>query len=156
MSEKINEEIIKTVRDEIKNKYIVFRQGSSLVGIDLIYVKNVIIIQDVKINQLPGNAMSCGVATIRNEPIGLVNFNKWLGFKEEDENLLILNCDIDGEKLGILTADVVGIIEVEENDYRPGQHEKVRCLTYTEVNGSKDLVTIFDYKKMVNDIKNTK
>ena len=110
----------------------------------------------VKINQLPGNVMSCGVATIRNEPIGLVNFNKWLGFKEDDENLLILNCDIDGEKLGILTADVVGIIEVEEKDYRPAQHEKVRCLTYTEVNGSKDLVTIFDYKKMVNDIKNIK
>lgn len=156
MSERLNKEITKAVNDEIKNKYIVFRQCASLIGIDLIYVKNVIIIQDVKINPLPGNTMSCGVATIRDEPIGLVNFNKWLGFKEEDENLLILNCDIDGEKLGILTADVVGIIDVEEKDYRPGQHEKVRCLTYTEVNGSKDLVTIFDYKKMVNDIKNTK
>ena len=44
MSERLNKEITKAIKDEIKNKYIVFRQGSSLVGIDLIYIKNVVII----------------------------------------------------------------------------------------------------------------
>jgi hypothetical protein len=56
MSERLNKEITKAVKDEIKNKYIVFRQGSSLVGIDLIYVKNVIIIQDVNNPTLKGEA----------------------------------------------------------------------------------------------------
>lgn len=136
----------------------VFKTGQdSIYAINIAKIKAFVITEEIAIDDTPSdNDIIAGIATIREEPVALINLDKWLGYKALDlsEYKLILYCEFNHKQVGFLVKDMIDIVEKTTDELRNSeeQNSKVTYTTYVEVEGNKKLCTVFNAEQLLVDI----
>ena len=106
------------------NQLVTFQLGEELYGIDIMDVKEIVRVQNVR--GIP-NAPSYveGIFNLRSEIIPIINLHKRFHLKkaavsEEDELLSgFVILDIDGMKLGVIIDKVSRVVTIEKEEIQP-------------------------------------
>ena len=137
----------------------VFYTGhSNIYAINIAKVKAFIITEEVAINDTPRDTeVIAGIATIRGEPVTLINLDAWLGLKAlavKDYKLIIF-CEFNHKKIGFLVKDMLDIVEKTTQDLRHTEetNSKITYTTYVKVNNKDELCTVFNAEQLLRDIK---
>ncbi|PRM89543.1 chemotaxis protein CheV [Aliarcobacter cryaerophilus] len=137
----------------------VFYTGhNNIYAINIAKVKAFIITEEVAINDTPKDTnIIAGIATIRGEPVTLINLDAWLGLKPFDtqEYKLIIFCEFNHKKIGFLVRDMLDIVEKTTQELRHTEetNSKITYTTYVKVNNKDELCTVFNAEQLLRDIK---
>lgn len=137
----------------------VFYTGhNNIYAINIAKVKAFIITEEVAINDTPRDTnIIAGIATIRGEPVTLINLDAWLGQTPLDikEYKLIIFCEFNHKKIGFLIKDMLDIVEKTTQDLRHTEetNSKITYTTYVKVNNKDELCTVFNAEQLLRDIK---
>ena len=137
----------------------VFYTGhNNIYAINIAKVKAFIITEEVAINDTPKDTnIIAGIATIRGEPVTLINLDAWLGHKPFDtkEYKLIIFCEFNHKKIGFLVKDMLDIVEKTTQELRHTEetNSKITYTTYVKVNNKDELCTVFNAEQLLRDIK---
>ena len=100
----------------------VFYTGhNNIYAINIAKVRAFIITEEVAINDTPKDTnIIAGIATVRGEPVTLVNLDAWLGLKplEIKDYKLIIFCEFNHKKIGFLVKDMLDIVEKTTQELR--------------------------------------
>ena len=136
----------------------VFYTGhDNIYAINIAKVKAFIITEEVKINSTPTDSpVIAGIATIRGEPVTLINLDTWLGnpVLETLEYKLIIFCEFNHKKVGFLIKDMLDIVEKTTDELRNSeeQNSKITYTTYVKVHDNDELCTVFNAEQLLKDI----
>ena len=136
----------------------VFYTGhNNIYAINIAKVRAFIITEEVAINDTPKDTnIIAGIATIRGEPVTLINLDTWLGLKPFDtqEYKLIIFCEFNHKKIGFLVKDMLDIVEKTTQDLRHTEetNSKITYTTYVKVNNKDELCTVFNAEQLLRDI----
>lgn len=136
----------------------VFYTGSkNIYAINIAKIKAFIITEEVSINDTPTDSdVIAGIATIRGEPVTLVNLDLWLGAKPLDINEyeLIIFCEFNHKKIGFLVKSMIDIVEKTTDELRhtEEQNGKITYTTYVKVDNKDELCTVFNAEQLLKDI----
>lgn len=137
----------------------VFYTGhNNIYAINIAKVKAFIITEEVAINDTPKDSdIVAGIATIRGEPVTLINLDAWLGLKALDvrDYKLIIFCEFNHKKIGFLVKDMLDIVEKTTQELRHTEetNSKITYTTYVKVNNKDELCTVFNAEQLLRDIK---
>ena len=137
----------------------VFYTGhNNIYAINIAKVRAFIITEEVAINDTPKDTnIIAGIATVRGEPVTLVNLDAWLGLKPLDikEYKLIIFCEFNHKKIGFLVKDMLDIVEKTTQELRHTEetNSKITYTTYVKVNNKDELCTVFNAEQLLRDIK---
>ncbi|MBP7769545.1 MAG: chemotaxis protein CheW [Aliarcobacter sp.] len=136
----------------------VFYTGhNNIYAINIAKVKAFIITEEVAINDTPRDTnIIAGIATIRGEPVTLINLDAWLGLTalEVKDYKLIIFCEFNHKKIGFLVKDMLDIVEKTTQDLRHTEetNSKITYTTYVKVNNKDELCTVFNAEQLLRDI----
>lgn len=136
----------------------VFYTGhNDIYAINIAKIKAFIITEEVDITDTPSDTPVIeGIATIRGEPVTLVNLDRWLGYQSLPINdyKLIIFCEFNHKQVGFLVKDMLNIVEktTAELINNEDQNSKVTYTTYVEVDGKNKLCTVFNAEQLLHDI----
>jgi len=136
----------------------VFYTGhGEIYAINIAKIKAFIITEEVTITDTPTDTdVIQGIATIRGEPITLINLDRWLGYKSlpVNEYKLIIFCEFNHKQVGFLVKDMVNIVEktTAELINSENQNSKVTYTTYVEIDKKDHLCTVFNAEQLLSDI----
>ncbi|MDZ7820167.1 MAG: chemotaxis protein CheW [Aliarcobacter sp.] len=136
----------------------VFYTGhNNIYAINIAKVKAFIITEEVAINDTPRDTnVIAGIATIRGEPVTLINLDAWLGLPalEVKDYKLIIFCEFNHKKIGFLVKDMLDIVEKTTQDLRHTEetNSKITYTTYVKVNNKDELCTVFNAEQLLRDI----
>ena len=137
----------------------VFYTGhNNIYAINIAKVKAFIITEEVAINDTPIDTdVIAGIATIRGEPVTLINLDAWLGqtpLNIKDYKIIIF-CEFNHKKIGFLIKDMLDIVEKTTQDLRHTEetNSKITYTTYVKVNNRDELCTVFNAEQLLRDIK---
>ncbi|WP_419770284.1 MAG: chemotaxis protein CheV [Candidatus Marinarcus sp.] len=137
----------------------VFYTGAGNVyAINIAKVKAFIITEEVTITDTPTDTdIIAGIATIRGEPVTLINLDIWLGNKTPhtlEDYKLIIYCEFNHKRVGFLIKDMLNIVEKTTDELRNSeeQNSKVTYTTYVKVNQVDKLCTVFNAEQLLKDI----
>jgi two-component system chemotaxis response regulator CheV len=136
----------------------VFRTGQNdIYAINIAKIKAFIITEEVQITSTPTDTdVIEGIATIRGEPVTLVNLDRWLGYEKLPINdyKLIIFCEFNHKQVGFLVKDMVNIVEKTTAELKNSeeQNSKVTYTTYVEVDKIDKLCTVFNAEQLLADI----
>ncbi len=136
----------------------VFYTGdNSIYAINIAKIKAFIITEEIKISKTPTDTdVVEGIATIRGEPITLINLDRWLGNDPLDikDYKLIIFCEFNHKQVGFLVKDMLDIVEktTEELKNSEEQNAKVTYTTYVKVDNKDELCTVFNAEQLLVDI----
>ena len=137
----------------------VFYTGhNNIYSINIAKFKAFIITEEVAINDTPKDSdIIAGIATIRGEPVTLINLDAWLGLKALDvrDYKLIIFCEFNHKKIGFLVKDMLDIVEKTTQELRHTEetNSKITYTTYVKVNNKDELCTVFNAEQLLRDIK---
>lgn len=136
---------------------VFFTGYDSVYAINIAKVKAFIITEEVTINDTPTDTnIIAGIATIRGEPVTLINLDAWLGLKplETKEYQLIIYCEFNNKKVGFLIKDMHNIVEktTEELRHTEETNAKITYTTYVKVHDKDELCTVFNAEQLLKDI----
>ena len=106
------------------NQLVTFQLGEELYGINIMDVKEIVRVQDVRGIPNAPNYVE-GIFHLRSEIIPIINLHKRFHLKkvvvsEEDELLSgFIILDIDGMKLGVIIDKVSRVVTIEKEDIQP-------------------------------------
>ncbi|AXH12811.1 chemotaxis protein CheV [Halarcobacter bivalviorum] len=136
----------------------VFYTGhNNIYAINIAKVKAFVIAEEVTINDTPSDsAVVAGIATIRGEPVTLINLDAWLGIPKlkQEEYKLIIYCEFNHKKVGFLIRDMLDIVEKTTDELRHTEetNSKVTYTTYVKVNNKDELCTVFNAEQLLKDL----
>ena len=136
----------------------VFYTGhNNIYAINIAKVKAFIITEEVAINDTPTDSdIIAGIATIRGEPVTLINLDAWLGRKalEVKEYKLVIFCEFNHKKIGFLVKDMLDIVEKTTDELRHTEetNSKITYTTYVKVHEKDELCTVFNAEQLLRDI----
>ena len=136
----------------------VFYTGhNNIYAINIAKVKAFIITEEVAINDTPRDTnVIAGIATIRGEPVTLINLDAWLGLPalEVKDYKLIIFCEFNHKKIGFLVKDMIDIVEKTTQELRHTEetNSKITYTTYVKVNNKDELCTVFNAEQLLRDI----
>jgi len=136
----------------------VFYTGhGDIYAINIAKIKAFIITEEVDIADTPTDTdVIEGIATIRGEPVTLINLDRWLGYQKlpVNEYKLIIFCEFNHKQVGFLVKDMVNIVEktTAELINSEDQNSKVTYTTYVEVDTKTHLCTVFNAEQLLSDI----
>jgi two-component system chemotaxis response regulator CheV len=136
----------------------VFYTGQdSVFAINIAKIKSFVITAEVDISDTPSdNDIVAGIATIRDEPVTLINLDKWLGYEALpiDQYQLILYCEFNHKQVGFLVKDMLDIVEKTTDQLRNSeeQNSKVTYTTYVDIEEKRTLCTVFNAEQLLVDI----
>ncbi|RXK11625.1 chemotaxis protein CheV [Halarcobacter mediterraneus] len=136
----------------------VFYTGhNNIYAINIAKVKAFVIAEEVTINDTPSNSdVVAGIATIRGEPVTLINLDAWLGIPKLDikEYKLIIYCEFNHKKVGFLIRDMLDIVEKTTDELRHTEetNSKVTYTTYVKVHDKDELCTVFNAEQLLQDL----
>ena len=136
----------------------VFYTGhGDMYAINIAKIKAFIITEEIDITDTPTDTdVIEGIATIRGEPITLINLDRWLGYKSlpVNEYKLIIFCEFNHKQVGFLVKDMVNIVEktTAELINSENQNSKVTYTTYVEIDKKDHLCTVFNAEQLLSDI----
>ena len=136
----------------------VFYTGhKNIYAINIAKVKAFIITEEVAINDTPRDTnVIAGIATIRGEPVTLINLDAWLGLPalEVKDYKLIIFCEFNHKKIGFLVKDMIDIVEKTTQELRHTEetNSKITYTTYVKVKNKDELCTVFNAEQLLRDI----
>ncbi|WP_072681143.1 chemotaxis protein CheV [Arcobacter sp. LA11] len=136
----------------------VFYTGhNNIYAINIAKVKAFIITEEVTINDTPTDTkVVAGIATIRGEPVTLINLDAWLGLPtmETSEYKLIIYCEFNHKKVGFLIKDMLDIVEKTTEELRHSEetNSKITYTTYVKVQDKDELCTVFNAEQLLQDL----
>jgi len=136
----------------------VFYTGkNNIYAINIAKIKAFIITDEVEISDTPSSSdIVTGIATIRGEPITIVNLDVWLGHKalEIKDYKLIIFCEYNNHQIGFLVKDVINIVEktTDELNNSEERNSKITYTTYVDVKNESKLCTVFNAEQLLVDI----
>lgn len=136
----------------------VFYTGhGEMYAINIAKIKAFIITEEITITDTPTDTdIIQGIATIRGEPVTLINLDIWLGYKSLPvaEYKLIIFCEFNHKQVGFLVKDMVNIVEktTAELINSENQNSKVTYTTYVEIDKKDHLCTVFNAEQLLSDI----
>lgn len=136
----------------------VFYTGhNNIYAINIAKVKAFIITEEVTINDTPKETeVIAGIATIRGEPVTLINLDAWLGLPtlEMNEYKLIIYCEFNHKKVGFLIKDMLDIVEKTTDELRHSEetNSKITYTTYVKVQEHDELCTVFNAEQLLKDL----
>jgi len=136
----------------------VFYTGhGEMYAINIAKIKAFIITEEITITDTPTDTdVIQGIATIRGEPITLINLDRWLGYESlpVNEYKLIIFCEFNHKQVGFLVKDMVNIVEktTAELINSENQNSKVTYTTYVEIDKKENLCTVFNAEQLLSDI----
>lgn len=136
----------------------VFYTGhGEMYAINIAKIKAFIITEEIDITDTPTDTdVIEGIATIRGEPITLINLDRWLGYDSlpVNEYKLIIFCEFNHKQVGFLVKDMVNIVEktTAELINSENQNSKVTYTTYVEIDKKDHLCTVFNAEQLLSDI----
>jgi len=136
----------------------VFYTGhNNIYAINIAKVKAFVIAEEVTINDTPSEtAVVAGIATIRGEPVTLINLDAWLGIPilKQEEYKLIIYCEFNHKKVGFLIRDMLDIVEKTTDELRHTEetNSKVTYTTYVKVHDKDELCTVFNAEQLLKDL----
>ena len=136
----------------------VFYTGhKNIYAINIAKVKAFIITEEVAINDTPRDTnVIAGIATIRGEPVTLINLDAWLGLPalEVKDYKLIIFCEFNHKKIGFLVKDMIDIVEKTTQELRHTEetNSKITYTPYVKVNNKDELCTVFNAEQLLRDI----
>ena len=136
----------------------VFYTGhKNIYAINIAKVKAFIITEEVAINDTPRDTnVIAGIATIRGEPVTLINLDAWLGLPalEVKDYKLIIFCEFNHKKIGFLVKDMIDIVEKTTQELRHTEetNSKITYTTYVKENNKDELCTVFNAEQLLRDI----
>jgi two-component system, chemotaxis family, chemotaxis protein CheV len=136
----------------------VFYTGhNNIYAINIAKVKAFIITEEVAINDTPTDSdVIAGIATIRGEPVTLINLDAWLGRKPlaVNEYKLVIFCEFNHKKIGFLVKDMLDIVEKTTDQLRHTEetNSKITYTTYVKVQDKDELCTVFNAEQLLRDI----
>ena len=136
----------------------VFYTGhNNIYAINIAKVKAFVIAEEVTINDTPSDSdVVAGIATIRGEPVTLINLDAWLGIPKlkQEEYKLIIYCEFNHKKVGFLIRDMLDIVEKTTDELRHTEetNSKVTYTTYVKVNNKDELCTVFNAEQLLKDL----
>ncbi len=156
----INSSVEQMTQGHLRNvqQLAVFYTGhNSIYAINIAKVKAFIITEEVKVNDTPRDSdVIAGIATIRGEPVTLVNLDVWLGMKPLDikEYKLIIFCEFNHKKVGFLVKDMLDIVEKTTDQLRHTEdtNSKITYTTYVKVEDKDELCTVFNAEQLLRDV----
>jgi two-component system chemotaxis response regulator CheV len=156
----INGSVEQMTQGHLRNvqQLAVFYTGyDNVYAINIAKVKAFIITEEVTINDTPTDTnIISGIATIRGEPVTLINLDAWLGLKPLDlkEYQLIIYCEFSNKRVGFLIKDMLNIVEKTTEELRHSEetNSKITYTTYVKVNDKDELCTVFNAEQLLKDI----
>jgi len=136
----------------------VFYTGhGEMYAINIAKIKAFIITEEITITDTPTDTdVIQGIATIRGEPVTLINLDRWLGYESlpVNEYKLIIFCEFNHKQVGFLVKDMVNIVEktTAELINSENQNSKVTYTTYVEIEKKDNLCTVFNAEQLLSDI----
>lgn len=136
----------------------VFYTGhNNIYAINIAKVKAFIITEEVTINDTPTDTnVIAGIATIRGEPVTLINLDAWLGLPtmKTEEYKLIIYCEFNHKKVGFLIKDMLDIVEKTTDELRHSEetNSKITYTTYVKVQDNDELCTVFNAEQLLKDL----
>ena len=107
-----------------QNQLVTFQLGEELYGINIMDVKEIVRVQDVR--PIPNAPIYVeGIFNLRSEIIPIINLHKRFHLKrqtssEEDELLSgFIIIDIDGMKLGVIIDKISRVVTIEKEEIQP-------------------------------------
>lgn len=137
---------------------VFYTGGRNIYAINIAKIKAFIITEEVTITETPTDTdVIAGIATIRGEPVTLINLDIWLGNRvkrEIDEYKLIIYCEFNHKRVGFLIKDMLNIVEKTTEELRnlEEQNSKITYTTYVKVNNENKLCTVFNAEQLLRDI----
>lgn len=156
----INSSVEQMTQGHLRNvqQLAVFYTGyNNIYAINIAKIKAFIITEEVTINDTPSDTdIIAGIATIRGEPVTLINLDAWLGLKplELNEYQLIIYCEFNNKKVGFLIQDMINIVEKTTDELRHSEetNSKITYTTYVKVQNKDELCTVFNAEQLLKDI----
>ncbi len=131
--------------------------SKQLYAINISKIQSFIIKEEVEMLQSPTkNPFVIGMVNIRGEVISVVDFDLWIGEPEEsDEKRIIIVCNYNQKKIGILVRDILKIEEKQSTELNvPGNRDpKISYVTTIETEKGERSCIIFDAEKLLFDTK---
>ena len=136
---------------------VFYTGNNNIYAINIAKVKAFIIQEEVTITDTPKSSnVIAGIATIRGEPVTLLNLDNWLGLPalKLEEYKLIIFCEFNHKKVGFLIKDMLDIVEKTTEDLRhtEEQNSKITYTTYVKVHDKDELCTVFNAEQLLRDI----
>jgi two-component system chemotaxis response regulator CheV len=136
---------------------IFYTLKDKLYAINISKIQSFVIKDSVKISKTPSsNELVAGVINLRGEVITIVRFDSWIGDDVgDDEYRIIIICNYNERKVGILVKDILKIEEKHSDELRlpSSKDPKISYVTDIETVGNKtELCIVFDAEKLLYDI----
>ncbi|MEA3289830.1 MAG: chemotaxis protein CheW [Campylobacterota bacterium] len=156
----INSSVEQMTQAHLRNvqQLAVFYTGhGDIYAINIAKIKAFIITEEVDITDTPSDTdIIEGIATIRGEPITLINLDRWLGYETLPINdyKLIIFCEFNHRQVGFLVKNMVNIVEktTAELINSESQNSKVTYTTYVKIDNRDQLCTVFNAEQLLSDI----
>ena len=160
MQHELHREVDRMTKSYLRNvqQLAVFYTGKEDVyAINISKIKAFIIADEIDINDTPSDTdVVAGIATIREEPIIIVNLDKWLGQKDipVEDYKIVIYCEFNNVKVGFLVKDVIDIIEKTTDELKntEDKNPKVTYVTEVDVNDKRTICTVFNAEMLLKDI----
>ncbi len=136
---------------------VFYTGNSNIYAINIAKIKAFIITEEVRISDTPTDTPIVeGIATIRGEPITLINLDRWLGNEPlaVEEYKLIIFCEFNHKQVGFLVKDMLDIVEKTTDELKNNeeQNSKITYTTYVKVEDKDELCTVFNAEQLLVDI----
>ena len=160
----IQENIDYITKSHLRNvmQLAIFYTGSNKIyAVNISKIQSFLIKDDIEIVKTPSaDNIVIGVINLRGEMISIVNLDEWIGESiEDDPYKIVIVCNYNNRKVGILVKDIIKIEEKNSSDLKlPSSNDpKISYVTETEVDDVNSLCIVFDAEKLLYDInKDTK
>ena len=155
----IQENIDYITKSHLRNvmQLAIFYTGSEKIyAVNISKIQSFLIKDDIDIVKTPSaDNIVVGVINLRGEMISVINLDEWIGEKVEDDPYkIVIVCNYNNRKIGILVKDIIKIEEKDSIDLKlPSSNDaKISYVTETEVDDESHLCIIFDAEKLLYDI----
>lgn len=155
----IQENIDYITKSHLRNvmQLAIFYTGSDKVyAVNISKIQSFLIKDDIDIVKTPSaDNVVVGVINLRGEMISIINLDEWIGEKiEDDPYKIVIVCNYNNRKIGILVKDIIKIEEKNSSDLKlPSSNDpKISYVTETEVENNSHLCIVFDAEKLLYDI----
>ena len=155
----IQENIDYITKSHLRNvmQLAIFYTGSNKIyAVNISKIQSFLIKDDIEIVKTPSaDNVVVGVINLRGEMISIVNLDEWIGENiEDDPYKIVIVCNYNNRKVGILVKDIIKIEEKNSSDLKlPSSNDpKISYVTETEVNDTNNLCIVFDAEKLLYDI----
>jgi two-component system, chemotaxis family, chemotaxis protein CheV len=154
------DELIRLVNSnaDASTQYVLFRCGNDeLFAINVAKVEELMVYKSLTIAKSSESyGVIIGVSKIRDNMTTIVNFDRWLGKGEgdEDDYELVMLCSYGGKRVAIMIKSVVSIMNIEAEllHFNTDKDEKTAYISEINIDGMNQLCIIFDSDRFLLDI----